>query len=236
MSFFCRGKRRIFSTQTLKRFLPINFSSNLKHANGHTLGMGALWMLLVYFMHSYFYFVFKKGRAVNMRSNCKNMLIAELFQENNACYSLKSNSWVDDVFNFKPRFFLVTLSHFNFDSPCPSASLFSSMGAFWKPRSPWGAIWTLIITFPFLGSPFNHPRMTSERGRSKRNLVLRVFRLSGQREVARWPKSPRTGYESAGNEVVIIALRSQITAVHVWSHLINHFPDLRISNRNYTET
>ena len=52
-------KRRIFSTQTLKRFLPIN----LKQANGHTLGMAPLWMLLVYFMHSYFYFVFKKGRA-----------------------------------------------------------------------------------------------------------------------------------------------------------------------------
>ena len=45
-----------------------------------------------------------------------------------------------------------------------------------------------------------------------------------------------SGYESAGNEVVIIALRSQIRAVHVWSHLINHFLDLRISNRNYTET
>ena len=52
-------KRRIFSSQTLKRFLPIN----LKQANGHTLGMAPLWMLLVYFMHSYFYFVFKKGRA-----------------------------------------------------------------------------------------------------------------------------------------------------------------------------
>ena len=59
---YCRSferKRRIFSTQTLKRFLPIN----LKQANGHTLGMAPLWMLLVYFMHSYFYFVFKKGRA-----------------------------------------------------------------------------------------------------------------------------------------------------------------------------
>ena len=59
---YCRsfeGKRRIFSTQTLKRFLPIN----LKQANGHTLGMAPLWMLLVYFMHSYFYFVFKKRPA-----------------------------------------------------------------------------------------------------------------------------------------------------------------------------
>ena len=38
---YCRSferKRRIFSTQTLKRFLPIN----LKQANGHTLGMGPL--------------------------------------------------------------------------------------------------------------------------------------------------------------------------------------------------
>ena len=59
---YCRSferKRRIFSTQTLKRFFPIN----LKQANGHTLGMAPLWMLLVYFKHSYFYFVFKKGRA-----------------------------------------------------------------------------------------------------------------------------------------------------------------------------
>ena len=61
-------KRRIFSTQTLKRFLPIN----LKQANGHTLGMAPLWMLLVYFMHSYFYFVFK--RAVRaLRSKCQNI-------------------------------------------------------------------------------------------------------------------------------------------------------------------
>ena len=38
---YCRSferKRRIFSTQTLKRFLPIN----LKQANGHTLGMAPL--------------------------------------------------------------------------------------------------------------------------------------------------------------------------------------------------